>query len=133
MRSKEYVYGVSRFWDLFWLSLDQVGTMFSLPLLLSYFLNNLSICWFAHILTQVLQWRSCRPLVLFTCHWRGRFSFGQRSEIRFRSSPWVKIFSPFYIVSLVAKSSVEVVPWCHKHSSDSDSVTVRKPLYVKET
>merc|ERR1711954_362228 len=28
------------------------------------FLKNLSVCWFSHILTQVLQWRSCRLLVL---------------------------------------------------------------------
>ena len=65
IRSKEYVNGVSNFWDPFGPSLDQVGTMFSLPLLLSIFLNNLSVCWFSQILTQVLQWRSCRPLVLF--------------------------------------------------------------------
>ena len=66
IRSKEYVYGVSNFWDPFGPSLDQVGTMFSLPLLLSIFLNNLSVCWFSHVLTQVLQWRICRPLVLFS-------------------------------------------------------------------
>ena len=65
IRSKEYVYGVSNFWDPFGPSLDQVGTMFSLPFLLSILLNNLSVCWFSHILTQVLQWQSCRPLVLF--------------------------------------------------------------------
>ena len=36
------------------------------PLLLSIFLNNLvSLLVFFHILTEVLQWRSCRPLVLF--------------------------------------------------------------------
>ena len=64
IRSKEYVYGVSNFWDSFGPSLDQVGTMFSLPLLLLIFLSNLSVFWFSHILTQVLQWRSCRPLVL---------------------------------------------------------------------
>ena len=39
IRSKEYVYGVSNFWDPFGPSLDQVGTMFSLPLLLSIFLT----------------------------------------------------------------------------------------------
>ena len=27
-----------------------------------------SVCWFSHILTQVLQWRSCIPLVLFRCN-----------------------------------------------------------------
>merc|ERR1712112_426341 len=69
IRSKEYVNGVSTFWDPFGPSLDQVGTMFSLPLLLSIFLNNLSVCWFSHILTQVLQWRSCRPLVLLIYQW----------------------------------------------------------------
>ena len=35
IRSKEYVYAVNNFWDPFGPSLDQVGTMFSLPLLLS--------------------------------------------------------------------------------------------------
>ena len=49
IRSKEYVYGVSNFWDPFGLSLDQVGTVFSLPLLLSIFLNNLvSLLVFSH-------------------------------------------------------------------------------------
>ena len=49
IRSKEYVYGVSNFWDPFGLSLDQVGRVFSLPLLLSIFLNNLvSLLVFSH-------------------------------------------------------------------------------------
>ena len=39
IRSKEYVYGVANFWDPFGPSLDQVGTMFSLPLLLFHFLQ----------------------------------------------------------------------------------------------
>ena len=39
IRSEEYVYGVSNFWDPFGPSLDQVGPIFSLPLLLSIFLT----------------------------------------------------------------------------------------------
>ena len=44
--SKEHVYGVFPFCDHLGPSLDQDGAMCSLPLLLSIFLDNLSVSWF---------------------------------------------------------------------------------------
>ena len=65
IRSKEYVYGVSNFWDPFGLSLDQVGTVFSLPLLLSIFLNNLvSLLFF---FTYLLKFYSGGAVDLWSC------------------------------------------------------------------
>ena len=57
---------VSTFWDHFGPGFNKVHTMFSIKLLLFNFLHNLSVCRFSHILTQLLQWQSCRPLVLFS-------------------------------------------------------------------
>ena len=32
----------------------------------SLILHHLSVCWVSHLHTQVLQWQSCTPLVLFS-------------------------------------------------------------------
>ena len=64
--SKEHIQGVSNFWDHSWPSLVKLVQCLAYHYLLSNFLNNLSVCWFSHILTQVLQWQSCTPLVLFS-------------------------------------------------------------------
>ena len=77
-------YGVSIFWIMPRKCLDQVGTKFGLVFLIAWFLHYFSVCCvlhpftrvlfialsqsvlFFHPFTQVLQWRSCRPLVLFS-------------------------------------------------------------------
>ena len=55
IRSKEYVNGVSNFWDPFGPSLDQVGTMFSLPY--SYQFSQ-TICQYVGFLTYLLKFYS---------------------------------------------------------------------------
>merc|ERR1711954_135252 len=73
--SKEHVYGVSYFWDLFGSSFDQVDKMFSLLSLLSDVLNNLSVCWFSHILLKFYSGRAVDIWSCFFFKWGSVFWF----------------------------------------------------------